>query len=82
MQPLTHEPIPPNGPGFVAPAGRLLLVAEGCEVADVWLAVLAGACAAVEVWVWLPVVEGGGDFVTDVRWTTAGPMLRPGVPRA
>jgi hypothetical protein len=55
----------------MGPAGRLLLVAEGCEVAEVWLAVLAGAGAAGEVWVWVPVVEGGGEFVTAARWTTA-----------
>ena len=55
----------------MGPACRLLLVAEGCDVADVWLAVLAGDCAAVEDWVWVPVVEGGGEFVTGARWTTA-----------
>ena len=68
---MTHEPIPPSGPAPMGPACRLLLVAEGCDVADVWLAVLAGACAAVEDWVWVPVVEGGGEFVTGARWTTA-----------
>ena len=68
---MTQEPIPPSGFDPVGPAGRLLLVADGCEVADVWLAVLAGACAAVEVWVWVPVVEGGDEFVTAARWTTA-----------
>jgi hypothetical protein len=36
-----------------------------------WLAVLAGACAAGEVWVWVPGVERGGEFVTAARWTTA-----------
>jgi hypothetical protein len=55
----------------MGPAGRLLLVADGCEVADVWLAVLAGACAAVDVTIWVPAVEGDGEFVARERSTTA-----------
>ena len=72
MHPVTHEPIPPSGPGFVGPADWLLLELEDGAVADDWLECVTDGCTGVYVCAWVVVVEGdpvgGGCPVCAGLW--------------